>query len=64
MVISKAGFLQISQFDSHLQACDLIQLPIRFDSILIILDIYQVQYMPNFPQGKKKNLSSNAVKYT
>ncbi len=38
------GF-DISWFDSHSQAYDLIRLP-------IILDIYQVQYMPNF-QGKK-----------
>ncbi len=34
---------------------------IRFNSISIILDIFQVQYMTNFL--KEKNLSTNAVKY-
>lgn len=50
------------QFDSDSQASDSIQFPIRFNSISIILDIYQVQYMANFLKGKK--LSTNAVKYT
>ncbi len=60
---TSAGFWQILliRFDSHSQACDLIPNSIRFNSILIILDIYQVHV--KFSQGKKIILT-NAVKYT
>lgn len=45
--VCRAGFGHISPFDSHSQA---------FDSISIILDTYQVQYMPNFFKEKKSQL--------
>lgn len=38
------------QFHSDSQALDF-----QFDSIWVILDIYQVQYMPNFQKKKSTN---------